>query len=122
MSDVNRSADKKNRIWLRIALGLVVTIAVLFLCLWFGAIMMGVSPNQIESIGRLADSRWVLAIRWMLYLGLWFSWGHILRSSSPKITDVQIAVSRRPLFVLMLGYELFVASDLIGLISLLVEG
>ena len=99
---------KKFALWL---IGILLTVLVGFLLL---RILLAGGGERIESLYALASSPWLLVFRICIYVSLWYFWGKFLTMFIPKCSPELMRATRRPLIVLLVCYELFFASNVIG--------
>lgn len=81
-----------------------------------GLSLLGTQAEQIETLNRWKESSALIVLRYCLYALLWFCWRPLLLQMNPKLPEAFIKASRRPLVVLILAYEFFIARDLPRLI------
>ena len=82
-----------------------------------GLSLIGTESEQIETLNRVKNSAWLVWIRYALYALLWFGWRPLSLQLNPKLPEEFISASRRPVVALILMYEIFIARDVIRLIS-----
>jgi hypothetical protein len=82
-----------------------------------GLSLIGTEEEQIETLIRVKNSPWLMWVRYGLYALLWFGWRPLLLQLNTKLREEFISASRRPVIALILMYELFIARDVIRLIS-----
>lgn len=97
-------------------LWLILSFILLIIMVKIGLSLLGTQAEQIETLNRWKESSVLILIRYSLYVALWFCWRPLLLQMNPKLPEAFIKASRRPLIVLILAYELFIARDLPRLI------
>ena len=76
------------------------------------AVLNGVKPERVEAI---AHSPYLFIFRITIYALIWIRWSSLVQSLSNKpVNNSAISVSRRPLLVLIIAYELLLPTDLVG--------
>lgn len=90
----------------------------IFLTVFVGLILLRVllvgGGERIESLHAFANSPWLLLFRIFIYVSLWFCWGKLLAMFIKNYNPELVRVTRRPLLVLLISYELFFATNVIG--------
>lgn len=99
---------KKFAFWL---VGIFLTLFSGFLLL---KILLAGGGERIESLHEFASSPWLLLFRIVIYVSLWHFWGKLLAVFVKDCSLELVRVTRRPLLVLLICYELFFASNIIG--------
>ncbi|QEY16054.1 hypothetical protein D0C16_08705 [Cellvibrio sp. KY-GH-1] len=95
----------------------ILSFILLFVFVKMGLSLMGTEAEQIETLNRVKHSAWLVWIRYALYALLWFGWRPLLLQLNSKLPEEFISASRRPVIALILMYEIFIARDVIRLIS-----
>ena len=76
--------------------------------------MLASGGERIQSLHDFATSPWLFVFRLILYGTLWYFWAWILSQFMPN-ADAEIAqLTRRPLVILLVAYELFFASNVLN--------
>lgn len=70
--------------------------------------------ERIQTLHDFASSPWLIVFRVTVYAGLWFYWSELLKLFLGQYRPTLVTVTRRPLLILLMGYELLFASDLLG--------
>ncbi|WP_331351255.1 hypothetical protein [Cellvibrio sp. UBA7671] len=92
-------------------IGFLLTVLVGFLLL---RILLAGGGERIESLHAFSSSPWLLLFRMSLYVSLWHFWRKLLAMFIKNCSQELVRVTRRPLLVLLICYELFFASNIIG--------
>lgn len=111
----NGANTKRHLPWIKTLLfwcaGIVVAVA-LGLLLVRGMLASG--GEHVQSLRDMAVSPWLLVLRLTLYASLWHFWSKIL-ALFINIVDPQFAqLTRRPLAILLVSYELLFASNVLN--------
>lgn len=77
-------------------------------------VLLAGGGERIESLHAFADSPWLLLFRIILYFLIWLFWEKLLSLCIKNTSPELVRHTRRPLLILLLGYELFFATNIIG--------
>lgn len=92
------------------------SLIVLVIAVKFGASLIGTQAEQIETLNSVAESSFVIWIRFSIYVLLFIFWKPLLLFFSPKLSDKTISTTRRPLIVTIILCELFLVQDVASLL------
>lgn len=98
----------------KLALWLVGIFLTVFIGLLLLRVLLAGGGERIESLHAFSNSPWLLLFRIFIYVSLWFCWGKLLAMFIKNCNLELVCVTRRPLLVLLISYELFFASNVIG--------
>ena len=76
-------------------------------------ILLSGDGERIQSLQAFSNSSWLLLFRICLYFLIWFYWEKLLSLFIKNLTPELVRHTRRPLLILLTGYELFFASNII---------
>lgn len=78
-------------------------------------ILLAGDGERIQTLHNFSASPWLFLFRLTIYLLIWRYWEKLLHTWAPSLGRNHVRLSRRPLLVLLISYELFFASDIINL-------
>jgi len=91
-----------------------VSVLTLFIGLLLVRGMLVSDGERIQSLHEFAASPWLFVFRLSLYFFLWYFWGRLLSLSIKDADPNLVRITRRPLVILLVVYELLFASDVIN--------
>jgi len=92
------------------------SLIVLVIVVKFGVSLIGTQSEQVETLNNIAESSFVIWVRFSIYGLIFIFWKPLLLFFSPKLSDKTISSTRRPLIVTIILCELFLVQDVASIL------